>query len=87
MRCTISVECKGGYSGRSVWLRKLNCIDGENPFQKPHVDYKNSSYSGKSGVEVFYFVDDGDYVLRTSSKRWNVSVKDGVAKYERTNWY
>lgn len=87
VKVTISVECKGGYSGRSVWLRKLNCEPNENPFQKPYVDYKNSSSTGKSGVDVFYFIDDGEYILRTKNKRWNVTVKEGVAKYEKTDWY
>lgn len=86
MKTTISVECNGGFSGRLVWLRKINCND-ENPFQKAHVDYKNSSSSGKSGVKAFWFVDDGEYVLRTKNKRWNVKVSNGRVVYEKVDWY
>ena len=85
MKSTISVECKGGYSSQSVWLRKLNSADGENPFQKPYIDHKNASRSGKSGVEAFYFVDDGDYMLNAGAKRWRISVKNGVVRYEKTD--
>lgn len=75
MISAIWCECKGGYSYKTTWL-----ISADGVFQKPYVDYRNSSSSKEDRIAA---------TIRHNRARGKHSVdamSDIVVDLSRRNW-